>query len=105
MSIHLRRPTGRTNDASVLRPNCRVCLCIVRNDGTCSECEDTCMKINTVAEPEGWAIFNDREIQRDDEMDVFASDADAIDYVDQMARKGSLLHTSALAIHRRHAAR
>ncbi len=54
--------------------------------------------VNRFAQFEGWGIFNDREIQRDDEMDRFGSDDDAVDHVRQLASAGSWLHREALAL-------
>jgi hypothetical protein len=54
--------------------------------------------VNRFAQFEGWAIFNDREIQRDDEMDRFASDDDAAAHVRHLACEGSRLHREALSL-------
>jgi hypothetical protein len=51
--------------------------------------EDCAMQINWFAQHEGWGIFNGGEIQRDDELNVFASDDDAIDFVRRLAEAGS----------------
>lgn len=51
------------------------------------------------AEAEGWGIFNDAEIQRIDEAEVFDGDESAIAYVMNRASTGSVLHQRALAIH------
>lgn len=51
---------------------------------------------------EGWGLFNiesDPVIQKDDDLGVFASDDDAIDYVTKWARAGSLVHARALQLH------
>lgn len=48
------------------------------------------------ADAEGWGIFNDGEIQRDDEADVFAGDDEAIAFVRRRAIEGSHLHAAAL---------
>ncbi|MGG2621738.1 hypothetical protein [Pseudomonas aeruginosa] len=53
---------------------------------------------------EGWALFEIghsglMEIQRDDEMAVFASDDDALDYVKRLAAEGSQRHQEALTRH------
>lgn len=60
--------------------------------------------INYFAELEGWAIFNDCEIQRIDSPDdgrepQFLGDDDAIEHVRACAEAGSALHLSAFAIH------
>lgn len=60
---------------------------------------DIAAQINTACEQEGWAVFNDCEIQRDDELDAFASDDDAIAHVARLAMLGSQPHTLALALH------
>jgi hypothetical protein len=54
--------------------------------------------VNRFAQFEGWGIFNDKEIQRDDEMDRFESDDDALAHVRQLANAGSRLHREALAL-------
>ncbi|WP_213664148.1 hypothetical protein [Stutzerimonas stutzeri] len=41
------------------------------------------------------------EIQRDDELDVFATDDDALAHVERMAKQGSIHHKEALARHLR----
>ncbi len=56
----------------------------------------------------GWALFDyDRtglmQIQRDDEADIFASDAEAVDYVKRRALGNSLKHAEALVAHLRDA--
>ncbi|HHK0379474.1 TPA: hypothetical protein ACQQJB_003648 [Pseudomonas aeruginosa] len=53
---------------------------------------------------EGWALFEIghsdlMEIQRDDELAVFASDDEAVDHVKRMAAAGSQRHQEALARH------
>lgn len=48
------------------------------------------------ADAEGWGIFNDNTIQRDDEADVFAGDDEAIAFVRRRAAEGSQLHAAAL---------
>ena len=50
------------------------------------------------ADAEGWGIFNQGEIQRDDEADKFASDADAFAFVCEKARAGSECHALALRV-------
>lgn len=57
---------------------------------------DMVATVNVFAESEGWAIFNGDEIQRDDEMSVFADDDAAIRWVTEMAERGSSLHRTAL---------
>ena len=52
---------------------------------------------NTQAFAEGWSLFNDGEIQRIDEMEVFPSDAAAIAHVRSLA-ESSEYHRGALAI-------
>ena len=54
---------------------------------------------NAAAELEGWAVFNDNEIQRDDEMDVFAGDWEAVAHVKRLAEAGSAMHLAALCLH------
>ena len=54
--------------------------------------------VNRFAQFEGWGIFNDQELQRDDEMDRFESDDDAVAHVRQLASAGSRLHCEALAV-------
>lgn len=54
--------------------------------------------INDIVESEGWAIFNDGQIQRDDEMDVFTDDAEAIAHVRRCAAAGSAIHVAALKL-------
>lgn len=51
------------------------------------------------AATEGWGVFNDAEIQRDDEAEAFAGDDDAIRWVRFRAGSGSAMHQRALAIH------
>lgn len=56
----------------------------------------------------GWDLFDVNgselyEIQRDDEMAIFASDDDAIDHVRKHAALGSKRHIEALAVHDRDA--
>ena len=51
---------------------------------------------NTQAFTEGWALFNDGELQRIDEADTFASDEAALAYVQQRAADGSAYHQAAL---------
>lgn len=53
---------------------------------------------NAAALAEGWAIFNGNEIQRDDEVGTFDTDADALNHVKARAAEGSALHRKALAI-------
>jgi hypothetical protein len=48
---------------------------------------------------EGWMLFNDDEIQRDDEAGLFVSDEDALNHVARCAGAGSELHQLALSIH------
>ncbi|MBI6883053.1 hypothetical protein [Pseudomonas putida] len=53
---------------------------------------------------EGWALFDVdgsglMEIQRDDELDVFETDDDAIAHVLARSEQGSLSHRRALALH------
>lgn len=51
---------------------------------------------------EGWAIFSNgafHEIQRDDEMSLFASDMDAAAHVAERAAAGSYLHIKACIVH------
>jgi hypothetical protein len=59
-------------------------------------------RINALAEREGWAIFNDKQIQRDDEAGTLACDADAVAHVRRLAEAGSFLHAAALDIHEFH---
>lgn len=54
--------------------------------------------INWFAEVEGWGLFNDGEIQRDDEADIFASDEEAVEHVRRLAEAGSALHREALSL-------
>lgn len=54
----------------------------------------------------GWALFDYddtglKQIQRIDDTDLFDTDAEAIDYVMEMAANGSQKHLDALAEHRR----
>lgn len=55
--------------------------------------------INRFAEAEGWAIFDLREIQKDDEAGVFIDDEEAVSFVRGLAANGSELHKTALALH------
>jgi hypothetical protein len=48
---------------------------------------------------EGWMVFNDCEIQRDDEASKFGTDEDAIAHVRARAAEGSATHQLAMAIH------
>ena len=57
---------------------------------------DMVATVNVFAECEGWAIFNENEIQRDDEMGIFPDDDAAILWVREMADRGSSLHRTAL---------
>lgn len=50
------------------------------------------------ADAEGWGIFNENQIHRDDEADAFASDADAVAFIRSCARRGSEVHAVALRI-------
>lgn len=57
--------------------------------------------INLFAPNEGWAIFNECEIQRIDSQDIegapqLATDADALQLVQERAANGSALHRAAL---------
>jgi hypothetical protein len=54
------------------------------------------------ASREGWAIFNDCEIQCDDEAEAFESDEAAIRWIRFRAEAGSDLHQRALRIHDAH---
>lgn len=56
--------------------------------------------VNRFAQLEGWAIFNRRAIQRDDDLGRFASDEDAVAHVRQLATGGSRLHREALVLTR-----
>jgi hypothetical protein len=53
---------------------------------------------NTLAESEGWGLFNGSEIQRIDEAGVFDSDEDALFFVGYKAAQGSEYHAHALAL-------
>jgi len=54
--------------------------------------------LGALGQAEGWALFNDdRDLQRDDEQNRFASDDDAHAYVTRMAAVGSPVHAYALA--------
>lgn len=53
---------------------------------------------NTQAFAEGWALFNDGELQRLDEAEVFANDAAAIAYVSGRAIEGSAYHRKAIRL-------
>ena len=44
-------------------------------------------QINALAEQEGWAVFNDRQIQRDDEANKFAGDEEALAHVRRLAHR------------------
>lgn len=62
-----------------------------------SECTET-----QFPSSEGWDLFEVEgklEIQRDDEMEIFASDDDAIAHVTRMAQAGSQIHQEALSRH------
>ncbi|WP_326430406.1 hypothetical protein VQ574_20955 (plasmid) [Stutzerimonas frequens] len=53
----------------------------------------------------GWALFEIGmsglvEIQRDDELGIFACDEDAVAHVERMAKQGSERHQEALARHK-----
>jgi hypothetical protein len=54
--------------------------------------------VNHFAQWEGWAIFNECTIQRDDELNVFASDDEAEAHVRALADAGSRLHREALRL-------
>lgn len=54
------------------------------------------LSCDQVADAEGWGVFNDGEIQRDDEANKFASDADALAHVKARAAAGSAPHHEAL---------
>jgi len=60
---------------------------------------------NTYAQKEGWALFDDGDIQRLDEADKFPHDADAIAHVRKLATAGSEYHMEAWEIHERWANR
>ncbi len=55
--------------------------------------------INDLAHSEGWAIFNECEIQKDDDFDSFDGDDAAIAHVERMAASGSRWHAKAIEIH------
>ena len=55
-------------------------------------------RINSVCFAEGWALFNDGDIQKDDEAGIFLTDADAIDHIKRLADAGSAPHKRALII-------
>lgn len=52
---------------------------------------------NTQANREGWCLFNDGELQRLDEAEVFPSDLAALAYVKGCADMGSHYHNEALS--------
>ena len=52
---------------------------------------------NTQAFQEGWALFNDGDIQRLDEAEIFQSDIEAVRFIASQAFSGSAYHQSALA--------
>lgn len=61
-----------------------------------------------IANAEGWGLFDIDstgilEIQRCDEANVFASDAEALVFVRGRANRGSPYHQKAIRIHRKHA--
>lgn len=53
---------------------------------------------NHAAQAEGWGVFDGRDIQRDDEANVFASDDDAIEHVRRLADAGSMMHRAAFML-------
>lgn len=56
---------------------------------------------NTQAFAEGWALFDDGDLQRLDEAEVFSSDREAARFVLDQAMAGSRYHQQALHIHAR----
>ncbi len=46
----------------------------------------------------GWGVFNDKEIQRIDTAAVFASDAEAVEFVKRQADAGSEFHKAVLEV-------
>jgi hypothetical protein len=61
--------------------------------------EDCAAQINWFAQHEGWGLFNGGEIQRDDELNIFANDIEAIEHVRRLSEAGSVLHKVALELH------
>lgn len=55
-------------------------------------------RINRFAEREGWAIFNDYEIQADADSLEFDNDDEALNHVRLLAAEGSALHREALEL-------
>lgn len=53
---------------------------------------------NTQAFSEGWALFNDGDLQKLDESDVFQSDDEAVRFVASRAFCGSAYHQQALVL-------
>jgi hypothetical protein len=60
--------------------------------------EDLTEAINVFAQHEGWGIFNGTELQRDDELNIFANDDDALAFVKRLADAGSVLHQHAIEL-------
>lgn len=65
----------------------------------------TINQINTIAQPEGWAIFScegseggDYQIQRLDMEAIFKDDNQAIRHIAKLALNGSYLHKSAISM-------
>lgn len=57
--------------------------------------------INRLVRPEGWAVLNDGDIERDDDMEVFRDDGEALEFVQRLADSGSAIHKRAMVIHQR----
>jgi len=53
---------------------------------------------HSVAAAEGWGLFNNTDIRRDEE-DTFESDDEAITFVRRLAAAGSLIHQVAIQTH------
>lgn len=87
---------------------CRASCEVIEAVPICHQ-ENAVMSLDAHATPEeqadeGWALFEIghsglMEIQRDDEMAIFATDDDALAHVERMAAQGSQRHQDALARH------
>jgi hypothetical protein len=63
------------------------------------QARDNVCEINRVAQSEGWGIFFDCEIQRDDEQGVYPGDEAAIAHIRARAGEGSAIHRQAILLH------
>jgi len=91
-----------SDDTACLVCDAGLAVCALCGDGE-SGLEQPCRSLvgafdNTRANSEGWAIFNQSEIQRVDDTGEFESDAEAIAFVRKQANDGSNYHKLALAL-------